>query len=195
MTAATQRMPTRQPLPSQGFRSISETDLLSTELAKMLKLVAPAAMSADQQAMWLASAVEALEGIRAGEVQHVAAEIKRSITHHAKIVPEIARLVDDRRKRSARNSAEPVNSNALAEMLITEEAQKRRGRARNQDEVEAAWKWERDERLRAGLHVPPLEKPLTTAEIHALDAATVKLGLSVGALVQLSDGEIVDSLA
>jgi hypothetical protein len=189
MTAATQRMPTRQPLPSQGFRSISETDLLSTELAKMLKLVAPAAMSADQQAMWLASAVEALEGIRAGEVQHVAAEIKRSITHHAKIVPEIARLVDDRRKRSARNS------NALAEMLITEEAQKRRGRARNQDEVEAAWKWERDERLRAGLHVPPLEKPLTTAEIHALDAATVKLGLSVGALVQLSDGEIVDSLA
>jgi hypothetical protein len=165
------------------------------EVAKLLKLVAPISMDAQAQLAWLATAVDSLEGIHAHEISAISLELRRSITRPAQIVPEIARLVSERRKSANRAAAEPADPLVAIEMLITEEAQKRRGRARNQDEVEAAWKWERDERLSAGLHVPPLEKPLTTAEIHALDAATVKLGLSVGALVQMSDGEIVDSLA
>jgi hypothetical protein len=72
------------------------------ELAKMLSLVAPSSMTADQQTVWLASAVDALEDIRADEVRHVSAEVRRSITRHNQIVPEIAKLVAERRAAKSR---------------------------------------------------------------------------------------------
>jgi hypothetical protein len=63
----------------------------------MLGLVAPVTMSADQQTLWLASAVESLQGISHDEVHHVSLEVRRTVTRPSQIVPEIARLVSERR--------------------------------------------------------------------------------------------------
>jgi len=99
MTDDTQLTPIR-PLPHlQSINRSSEAAALSVELAKILKLVAPATMAADAQLAWLASAVEALDGIRASEVAAVSLEIRRKITRPAQIIPEIAELVARNRKR------------------------------------------------------------------------------------------------
>ena len=74
---------------------------LMLELAKCLKLVAPATMGADAQAVWLQAAADALQGIRADEVQAVSQELRRCVTHHRQIVHEVSRLVDERRKRAS----------------------------------------------------------------------------------------------
>lgn len=63
----------------------------------MLTLVAPSSMTADQQTLWLASAVDALTDIRADEVRAVSSEVRRAVTRHNQIVPEIAKLVAERR--------------------------------------------------------------------------------------------------
>jgi hypothetical protein len=188
MTADTQTLPTQLPSRSPGFSSISETDILSAELAKMLKLVAPASMNADQQALWLASAVEALEGIRAAEVSAIALEIRRSVTHHQKIVPEIARLVAAR--RSYKSNAPP--SPYASEMSIAREGTHRRAQAKNQQEIEAAAEWEREERIKAGLHVPPREPAFSAAELAAMSPTFVRMGLKCGALAY-RDGRLVNA--
>jgi hypothetical protein len=104
MTAATQIIPTQPPSHSHAFTLSPEQSALALELAKCLKLVAPASMAADAQLSWIASAVDALEGIRAAEVSAISAELRRSVTRPAQIVPEIARLVAERRGRSARTA-------------------------------------------------------------------------------------------
>jgi hypothetical protein len=77
---------------------------LVIELAKMLKLVAPISMSADAQTVWLQAAIDALEDIRPHEVAAVSLEIRRSITRPCQIVPEIARLVAEKREQASRYS-------------------------------------------------------------------------------------------
>jgi hypothetical protein len=67
----------------------------------MLTLVAPSSMTVDQQTLWLASAVDALHDVRAKEVSDVSAEVRRSVTRHNQIVPEIAKLVAAKRSREA----------------------------------------------------------------------------------------------
>lgn len=76
----------------------------------MLGLVAPVTMSADQHTAWLASAVDALRDIRADEVSAVSLEVRRSVTRPSQIVPEIARLVAEKRARHSRQ-AEIVGPN------------------------------------------------------------------------------------
>jgi hypothetical protein len=88
--------------PLQGYRTRSEAEALSTELAKMLGLVAPVTMSPDQQTLWLASAIDALRDIRASEVSEVSMEVRRTVTRPSQIVPEIAKLVSEKRSRSSR---------------------------------------------------------------------------------------------
>jgi DNA (cytosine-5)-methyltransferase 1 len=129
---------TKTPSPKLSVAYSANAEM-TVELAKMLALVMPISMSGEQQELWLRAAVDSLQEIRPMEVAAISAELRRSVTRPSQIVPEIARLVDERRKGAARNSAAPVNADELAEMRITEEAQKRRGRARNQDEIEAAW--------------------------------------------------------
>jgi ribose 1,5-bisphosphokinase PhnN len=73
---------------------------LAGEVAKCLKLVAPSNMGAEQQTVWLHAAVDALEDIRPAEVAAISAELRRSVTRPAQIVPEIARLVHEKRQRS-----------------------------------------------------------------------------------------------
>lgn len=99
----------QQPSQSSGSQ---ERSALTTELAKMLGLVAPVTMSADQQTLWLASAVEALSGIRASEVIDVSFEVRRTVTRPSQIVPEIARLVSEKRARHRRIAElePPVNA-------------------------------------------------------------------------------------
>lgn len=68
------------------------------ELAKMLALVAPITMSSDQQEVWLRAAADSLADIRSQEVAEVSMEIRRTVTRPSQIVPEIARLVADKRR-------------------------------------------------------------------------------------------------
>jgi hypothetical protein len=93
---------TRQVTRSQGSRPQYEAEALSAEIAKMLTLVAPSSMTVDQQTLWLASAVDSLADIRAAEVKDISFEVRRSVTRHNQIVPEIAKLVAERRSRESR---------------------------------------------------------------------------------------------
>jgi len=71
----------------------------------MLKLVAPISMSPEAQAVWMMAAADALEDIRVEEVAAVSAEVRRSVTRASQIVPEIARLVSEKRARASRISS------------------------------------------------------------------------------------------
>ena len=68
----------------------------------MLSLVAPVTMSSEQQELWLRAAIDALRDIRPEEVAAVSLEVRRSVTRPPQIVPEIARLVAERRARHSR---------------------------------------------------------------------------------------------
>lgn len=83
--------------PSSAF---SATDLKTVELAKALALVAPITMTTEQQELWLRAAADALQDIRGDEIAAVITEVRRTVTRPSQIVPEIARLVADRRKRA-----------------------------------------------------------------------------------------------
>ena len=84
----------------------SASSALTVELAKMLVLVAPTSMTAEQQELWLRAAVDALEDIRANEVAEVSAQIRRSITRPNQIVPAIAEKVAEKRALSSRRYEE-----------------------------------------------------------------------------------------
>jgi hypothetical protein len=101
-------------------------------------------MTADQQTFWLASAVDALEDIRAEEISHVSAEVRRSITHHRQIVPEIAKLVAERRKERA----EATRRSMLPPM--PEPAPRLPPPPMTADEIAKMPKWLRDMGLRVG---------------------------------------------
>ena len=75
----------------------------------MLGLVAPVTMTADQQALWIVSAVDALSDIRASEVAEVSMEVRRSVQRPSQIVPKIAELVAAKRERQ-RGRIEPLPS-------------------------------------------------------------------------------------
>lgn len=191
MTADTQIIPTQPPSRSSGFTLSPEASALAVEVAKMLKLVAPASMAADAQLSWIASAVDALEDIRAAEVKAASAEIRRSVTRPAQIVPEIARLVSERRKRLAQSS-EPTNAAAARERSIEEESRERYAKAVTRDEIEAAWSWEREARKAAGLAVHPLAPPLTCSELDRMPAGMIALGLRLGHLTE-RDGKLCET--
>lgn len=162
---------------------------MSIEVAKCLQLVVPASMTADDRAAWIQAATDSLEDIRAEEVAAVSAEVRRSVTSIRQIVPEIAKLVDEKRKRAHRASASgPVSQ----EWGIDQEAHDRRSRARNRDEVEAAARWQRDARLAAGLAVPPLQAPLSREELANLPQHIANLGLAYGFL-EKRDGKLVEA--
>jgi hypothetical protein len=74
----------------------------------MLGLVAPITMTADQQAIWIASAVDALQDIRASEVAAVSMEVRRTVTRPSQIVPEIAKLIAEKRSQRASRITVPV---------------------------------------------------------------------------------------
>jgi len=74
----------------------------------MLGLVAPVTMSADQQAIWITCAIDALQGIHASEVAAVSMEVRRSVTRPSQIVPEIAKLVAVKRERRSAHISAPV---------------------------------------------------------------------------------------
>ena len=189
MTANTALVPQGQTV-SQSSPSSYGSMALAAELTKMLQLVAPISMSAEDRAGWTLAAVDALEDIRADEVQAISAELRRSVTRPAQIVPEISRLVAEKRAKAHR--VEQQKSPWAAEMAINREAQFRRAKAKTQAEVEEAWSWERNARIDAGLTVPPIAPPLTRKEIARLPPAMVKMGLACGALAE-RNGEIVNT--
>jgi len=100
---------TRPEPQSSGYSATAD---LTIELAKMLSLVAPSSMTAEQQEIWLRAALDSLDGIRASEVRDVSLEVRRSVTRHNQIVPEISRLVAEKRARRAsiNEAAPPANA-------------------------------------------------------------------------------------
>jgi hypothetical protein len=165
---------------------------LMLELAKSLKLVAPITMSADAQMVWLQAAVDALDGIHAHEVAAVSAELRRTVTRPSQIVPEIAKLVSEKRARANRSEAPP--SPYAAEMAINAESQRRRTAvsARDKKALSDIYEWERQARIDAGLHVGPYPKPLNSQELRAMPAHIRKMGLAHGFLTY-RDGRLVEA--
>jgi hypothetical protein len=180
------------PIPPPKLSIVySATAELTVELAKMLALVAPISMTTEQQELWLRAAADSLDDIRGAEVNAISAEVRRSVTRPSQIVPEIARLVDEKRKRS--NRASTASSPFAAEMKIHAEAQERRAKAHgNRDRMNEAFEWERQARIEAGLHVPPREPALSRDELDNMLAHIRKMGLS-GGFLEYRGGKIVEA--
>jgi hypothetical protein len=134
---------TRSEMPSAGYSGQGDVTI---ELAKMLALVAPSSMTAEQQEMWLRAAIDALDDIRADEVRHVSAEVRRSVTRHNQIVPEISRLVAERRKERAESLRRSAIPNTPMPPLRPQVEQG----PLSQEEISAMPKWLRDMGLRVG---------------------------------------------
>lgn len=191
MTADTSIIPIQPPSRLPDFTSISgEARALSIEIAKCLKLVAPAAMTADGQLSWIASALDALDGIRASEVSAISAELRRSVTRPAQIVPEISRLVAERR-RNLRDASDDQPTRAALTARIDREAMERRGKAKTRQEIDDAVDWERRARIDAGLPVASPAKPLSMDELEAMRSDMVSLGLKSGFL-ERRNGRLVE---
>lgn len=174
--------------PSIGFNSSSAMSALALELAKSLKLVAPVSMDSDAQLAWIASAVDALEGISADEVRAISAELRRSVTRHAQIVPTISELVARKRARPSAT----VKSPDAEEREINIKADELRAAAKgDRRKLSDAFEWERQARMDAGLHVPPYPKALSRQELNAMPAHIRKMGLASGFL-EYRDGELVE---
>jgi hypothetical protein len=173
-----------------SISSSQQASALALELAKIVKLVAPVSMDPDAQLAWLASAIEALEGIRPEEVQAVSLQVRRKATRLPQIVPMLTDLIAERRAKSAR-TAEP--NPFSEEMRINAEAQRRRAKASALDKVALSWiyEWERSERKKCGLHVPEYPKPLTRAEIDAMPSHMRQLGIQHGFL-KMQGGKLVE---
>lgn len=84
------------------MQSTGSSPTSAVELAKMLALVAPVTMTSEQQEMWLRAAIDSLKDIRPDELAAVSLEVRRSVTRPSQIVPEVARLVAERRGRETR---------------------------------------------------------------------------------------------
>lgn len=131
-------------LTTQPPQHFSGSSALTVELAKMLALVAPSSMTSEQQELWLRAAVDALQDIRADEVAHVSAEVRRAVTRHNQIVPEIARLVSVRR-------AQRSNDARIASLPPMREPPPRQfGPPLTAQEISRMPKWLRDLGLRVG---------------------------------------------
>jgi hypothetical protein len=137
--------------PPKPYIAYSATAELTVELAKVLALVAPISMTTEQQELWLRAAVDALDGIRGNEVNAISAELRRSVTRHNQIVPEIAKLVSEKRARTSQSHGAPPSR----EWEIDQEAANRRAAAWP-SEINDCWEWERQARIDAGLHVEPI---------------------------------------
>lgn len=150
-------------------------------------------MTADVQLAWIASAVDALEDIRVDEVQAISAELRRTVTRPAQIVPEIARLVAQKRARATTPVGDADPRNKIA-WRIDREERERIYKARNSDEVAEAQDWARTERIAAGIAVRPLAPPLTRKELDSLPKDIESLGLNSGFLVR-RDGVLYETRA
>lgn len=130
---------TRSEQPSRTYSGQGE---LTIQLAKMLALVAPTSMTAEQQEMWLRAAVDALDGIRPDEVAHVSAEVRRTVIRHNQIVPEIAKLVAARREERARP--------ARCQFALPDLPPRQPGPPLDASEIRGMPKWLKDMGLRIG---------------------------------------------
>jgi hypothetical protein len=156
------------------------------ELAKALTLVAPTSMTAEQHELWLRAALDSLQDIRGAEVQAISQELRRTVTRPNQIVPEIARLVNEKRQR-ANQSTKPQSPYA-AEMAIRNRSDEMRAAAKgDKRKLSDAYEWERQARIDAGLHVDPYPKPLTRHELDTMPSHIRQLGLSSGFLEYRGD--------
>lgn len=157
----------------------------------MLALIAPVTMTVEQQELWLRAAVDALKDIRAEEVEAVSYEVRRSVTRPNQIVPEIAKLVSERRAR-------PVGSGVIlgkpGPEVIYEKYQRARKNASALDKrtLSDLYENERQELRDAGHSVRPYPAPLNRNELDAMPAEIRKLGLAHGFLRE-ENGRLVEA--
>ncbi len=180
---------TKPPSPKLTIAYSASADL-GKELAKALMLVAPTSMTAEQHEMWLRAAVDSLQDIRPDEVQAISQELRRTVTRPNQIVPEIAKLVAQKRAKS-RETAKPSNPWA-AKLAIHDKAdQMRRDAHGDRQKLSDAFEWERQALIDAGFQVRPYPKPLTRHELDTMPAHIKKLGLNSGFL-EYRDGQLVE---
>jgi hypothetical protein len=98
----------------------------------------------EQQEVWLRAAIDALEDIRADEVQKVSAEVRRSVTRHNQIVPAIAERVSQLRRERSRLRDYP----ALPPPPMPSAPPP--PKPFTQDEIDRMPKWLRDMGMRSG---------------------------------------------
>lgn len=182
--------------PSKLSIAYSATADLAVELGRLLALVAPTSMTAEQQETWLRAAMSSLNEIRPDEIKSVSVEVARSVTRPSQIVPEIAKLVAEKRKRSAA-TAQPKSPFAAkkaiyekADAMRAEAAKRKDQRARNR-EMEEAFRWERQALQAAGFEVGPLPLPLGRDELDAMPSHIRNMGLSAGFL-EYRDGILME---
>lgn len=181
-----------QTIPSTPYSPDSEVKEIRRLVARILHVVAPSSMSAGDRSSWVINACEALADMRAKEIEMIMLEVQRSITRPNQIIPEIARLVGQRRERKRMLDSSPVISTGYVdETRIMDESKQRRFRARSHADVESAWQWERDERKAVGLDVAPIAPPLTRAELDAMPKHIRDVGLAAGHLLW-RDGVLVE---
>lgn len=180
-----------RPVPSTTYRrSSQEIEALATEIAKCLQLVVPASMTQDDRKAWILAAVDALEDIRPLEITAISAELRRTVTRPAQIVPEIARLVAIKRQNKA--AAESPPSQHFIELQMDLEYRDRLAKARSADERERIWADHRRARADAGFHVPPIEKPLSREELDRMRPDVRNLGISAGFL-EYRNGQLCET--
>jgi len=126
-------LPTRSPPQSEGY-SPTERNAKTSAIAKALGLVRPSNMSEEGARLFIASALETLEGISAAEIEVVILEVRRAVTRPAQIVPEICRLVSERRK-SHRQSRE-YDTLALPGPPVKRDVMDRRGQPMSQEDTD-----------------------------------------------------------
>lgn len=108
----------------QSISLSPQASAMAVELAKILKLVAPVSMDGTAQIAWIASAIDALEGIQVSEVAAVSAEVRRKVTRISQIIPMVTDLIAERRKR-------PANPGGSRTALEWAEGAKERGLMRH----------------------------------------------------------------
>lgn len=173
-------------------RSSPEIEALSIEVAKCLQLVVPASMTQDDRKAWILAAVDALEDIRPLEISAISAELRRSVTRPSQIVPEIARLVSARRYARVQHQRPP--SPHATELKLDAEYRERIAKAETPQQREQAWIDHRNARANAGLHVPPIQKPLSREELDRLRPDIRRFGISAGFL-EYRDGMLCEIIA
>ena len=136
---------------SQGSRqTVSEQQAIETSLAVAVQLLAPPTMSVQARLDWIKAAIAVIDklSIRADEVEGVMPSIMADGIRMSLIIHEISKRVTAKRASRYGVSATYQPSQRYQ---IEQEAQRRRGQARTQAEIEDAFQWEQDAYRAAGL--------------------------------------------
>ena len=155
-------------------------------LAEAIYILMPTSSEVTQHGL-LKAMIPALDrhSIRADEVEAVIGTIIADGVRPSQLTTEVMKRVQA--KRAIKYI--PASRASSIAWQIDQESQRRRGDARTKEEVEDAFHWERNRRIENGLHVEPLQPPLTRKELDEMQPEARSLGLKYGFLKRV-DGRL-----